>query len=60
MSKTAQALIAENVLTEEIVEIIEPAKEYDFSSPVVDDEIIFDSKIGDEQDAVQDSSAWQV
>ncbi len=49
MSKTAQALISENVLTEEVVtEIVEPATEYDFSSPVVEDEIIFDSKIGDE------------
>ena len=49
MSKTAQALISENVLTEEVVvEAVEPAKEYDFSTPVVDDEISFDSKIGDE------------
>ena len=48
MSKTAQALIAENVLTEEVVEIIEPAKEYDFTAPVIDEEITFDSKIGDE------------
>ena len=49
MSKTAQALISENVLTEEIVvEEVEPTKEYDFSAPVVEDEISFDSKIGDE------------
>ncbi len=49
MSKTAQALISENVLAEEVVtETIEPAKEYDFSAPVVDEEITFDSKIGDE------------
>ena len=49
MSKTAQALISENVLTEEIkTETIEVAKEYDFSAPVVDEEITFDSKIGDE------------
>ena len=49
MSKTAQALISENVLTEEIVvEEVEPTKEYDFSAPVVEDEIPFDSKIGDE------------
>lgn len=49
MSKTAQALIAENVLTEEIkTETIDLAKEYDFSAPVVDEEISFDSKIGDE------------
>ena len=31
-----------------VVEAVEPAKEYDFSTPVVDDEISFDSKIGDE------------
>lgn len=49
MSKTAQALISENVLTDEIkTETIEVAKEYDFSAPVVDEEISFDSKIGDE------------
>ena len=49
MSKTAQALIAENVLTDDvIVESVETAKEYDFSIPVVEDETIFDSKIGDE------------
>ncbi len=49
MSKTAQALISENVLTEEVVtETVESAKEYDFSAPVVDEEISFDSKIGDE------------
>ena len=49
MSKTAQALISENVLTDEIViEAVEPAKEYDFSASVVEDEIPFDSKIGDE------------
>lgn len=49
MSKTAQALISENVLTEDVIaEISEPAKEYDFSVPVVDDEITFESNIGDE------------
>ncbi len=49
MSKTAQALISENVLTEEIkTEVAEAATEYDFSAPVVDDEITFDSKIGEE------------
>lgn len=49
MSKTAQALISENVLAEEIkTETINFAKEYDFSVPVVDEEINFDSKIGDE------------
>ena len=49
MSKTAQALISENVLTEEIkTEIVETATEYDFSAPVVDDEVTFDSKIGEE------------
>jgi len=49
MSKTAQALISENVLAEEVVsETLEPSKEYDFSAPVVDEEITFDSKIGDE------------
>ncbi len=49
MSKTAQALISENVLIDEVVtETIEPAKEYDFSAPVVEDEIIFESNIGDE------------
>ncbi len=49
MSKTAQALISENVLTESPkTEIDEPAKEYDFSSPIVEEEISFDSKIGDE------------
>lgn len=46
MSKTAQALISENVLTEEVK--IESPTEYDFSAPVVDDEVTFDSKIGDE------------
>ncbi len=45
MSKTAQALISENVLTEEVT--FEAAAEYDFSTPVVDD-VAFDSKIGDE------------
>ena len=45
MSKTAQALISENVITEEIA--VEAATEYDFSAPVVDD-VTFDSKIGDE------------
>ena len=45
MSKTAQALISENVLTEEVA--FEAATEYDFSSAVVDD-VSFDSKIGDE------------
>ena len=49
MSKTAQALISDNVLTEEIkTEVAEAATEYDFSAPVVDDEITFDSKIGEE------------
>lgn len=49
MSKTAQALISENVLTDEVVvETVGPATEYDFSTPVIDDEITFDSKIGDE------------
>ena len=28
--------------------LFEVAKEYDFSAPVVDEEITFDSKIGDE------------
>ena len=31
-----------------VVEEVEPTKEYDFSAPVVEDEIPFDSKIGDE------------
>ncbi len=49
MSKTAQALISENVLTEEVVtETVEAATEYDFSAPVVEDEITFESNIGDE------------
>ena len=49
MSKTAQALISENVLTEDIkTETIEVKEEYDFSAPVIDEEISFDSKIGDE------------
>lgn len=49
MSKTAQALISENVLTEGIkAESIEDAKEYDFSVPSVDEEFTFDSKIGNE------------
>lgn len=52
MSKTAQALISENVLTNDaVVETVEPVDapktEYDFSVPVVD-EAPFDSKIGDE------------
>lgn len=48
MSKTAQALISDNVLNEDIkIENIE-ATEYDFSAPVVDDINNFDSKIGDE------------
>ncbi len=46
MSKTAQALISENVLTDDVV--VESAKEYDFSAPVVEDDAPFDSKIGDE------------
>ncbi len=49
MSKTAQALISENVLSEDVViETVESAKEYDFSAPVVEDDVPFDSKIGDE------------
>ncbi len=49
MSKTAQALISENVLADEVVtEKNETTKEYDFSAPVVEEEISFDSKIGDE------------
>lgn len=49
MSKTAQALISENVLADEVVTVtIETAKEYDFSAPVVEDEITFESNIGDE------------
>ncbi len=49
MSKTAQALISENVLTEDIkIETVESATEYDFSAPAVEEEISFDSKIGDE------------
>lgn len=49
MSKTAQALISENVLAEEVdTRTVESAKEYDFSTAVVDEEISFDSKIGDE------------
>ncbi len=49
MSKTAQALISENVLIDELViESAEVAQEYDFSTPVEDDSITFDSKIGDE------------
>lgn len=46
MSKTAQALISENVLTEDVK--IESPLEYDFSAPVVDDANSLDSKIGDE------------
>jgi len=49
MSKTAQALISENVLTEEVkTEIVDVAREYDFSAPVSEDTISFDSNIGDE------------
>lgn len=49
MSKTAQALISENVLTDSVVvESADEPKEYDFSTPAVNDEISFDSKIGDE------------
>ena len=49
MSKTAQALISENVLTDEVkTEAVESATEYDFSAPVIDDEITFESSIGDE------------
>ncbi len=49
MSKTAQALISENVLTEEInTDVVEVAEEYDFSAPVNDDSISFESNIGDE------------
>ena len=49
MSKTAQALISENVLTEEIkTETINITTEYDFSAPAVEDEFSFDSKIGEE------------
>ena len=51
MSKTAQALISESVLADDVfVETVEPAdttEVYDFSVPV-DDEAPFDSKIGDE------------
>ncbi len=49
MSKTAQALISENVLTEEVkTEIVDASREYDFSAPVSEDTISFDSNIGDE------------
>lgn len=49
MSKTAQALISESVLTDEVqVEEVEAAEEYDFSAPVSDDKVSFDSNIGDE------------
>lgn len=49
MSKTAQALISENVLAEAVdFEVDEPTSEYDFSVPVVEDEVVLDSKIGDE------------
>ncbi len=49
MSKTAQALISDNVLTDDVItEPVESTAEYDFSVPVVEDEITFDSKIGDE------------
>lgn len=49
MSKTAQALISENVLKDEvIIEAVEASTEYDFSAPVVEGEISFDSKIGNE------------
>lgn len=54
MSKTAQALISENGITDDVIaegiiaEKIEVTTEYDFSAPVVDDEVSFDSKIGDE------------
>lgn len=47
MSKTAQALISDNVLTEDVVEAFEATKEYDFSAPVADD-VAFDGKIGEE------------
>lgn len=48
MSKTAQALISENVLTEDVViGTVEATTEYDFSAPVADD-VTFDSKIGEE------------
>ena len=57
MSKTAQTLISENVMAEELVvdafrtgETVEaPKSEYDFSSPpVIEYEASFDGKIGDE------------
>ena len=49
MSKTAQALISENVLTEDVVtETVEVTQEYDFSAPINDDSLSFDSNIGDE------------
>ncbi len=49
MSKTAQALISENVLTEELkTEVVEVTEEYDFSAPITDDGISFESNIGDE------------
>lgn len=49
MSKTAQALISENVLTEENkTETIEVTKEYDFTVPVNDDSASFENNIGDE------------
>lgn len=54
MSKSAQALISENVLTDDIIteevvtEAVESATEYDFSVPVIDEEITFDGKIGNE------------
>ena len=49
MSKTAQALISDNILTDDVIAgSDESSTEYDFSVPVVEDEIIFDSKIGNE------------
>lgn len=49
MSKTAQALISDNILTDDVIAGSgESTTEYDFSVPVVEDEIPFDSKIGNE------------
>lgn len=52
MSKTAQALISENILNEDnTVATVESVPEYDFSASVVDETVSFDSndsEIGDE------------
>ncbi len=49
MSKTAQALISENVLSDEIgTEVIDIPNEYNFSVSARDDSASFESNIGDE------------